>query len=68
MSDEADIAAENQQRLNDAALALRQEAAAERDSAEYCAECDDPIPERRRQAIPGVTRCVECQADEERRG
>ncbi len=32
------------------------------DSAEFCDECDEPIPEARRQAIPGVRRCVGCQS------
>lgn len=27
-----------------------------------CADCDDPIPEARRAALPGVTLCVECQS------
>lgn len=27
-----------------------------------CVECDEPIPERRRQAIPGVQCCTECQS------
>mgnify|MGYP006149480383 CR=1 FL=1 len=27
-----------------------------------CEECDDPIPEARRQALPGVRLCVPCQA------
>lgn len=31
-------------------------------SAEFCAECDEPIPEARRQAIPGVQLCVACQS------
>lgn len=26
-----------------------------------CVECDDPIPEARRRAIPGCRLCVECQ-------
>ncbi len=33
-----------------------------RPSAETCAECDEPIPEKRREAIPGVQLCVECQS------
>ncbi len=33
-----------------------------RPSREHCAECDEPIPERRRAAIPGVQLCVECQS------
>ena len=36
-------------------------------SAERCMGCDEPIPEIRRVAIPGVFMCVECQADLERR-
>lgn len=31
------------------------------DSAEYCDECGEPIPEKRRAALPGVRTCVECQ-------
>ncbi len=26
-----------------------------------CEECDEPIPEARRQAVPGVRLCVDCQ-------
>ncbi|WP_417518332.1 DksA/TraR family C4-type zinc finger protein [Marinobacter sp.] len=32
------------------------------ESAEFCEECDCPIPEARRKAIPGVRLCVNCQA------
>lgn len=28
-----------------------------------CQECDDPIPEARRKAIPGVRLCVACQSE-----
>lgn len=28
----------------------------------HCEECDTPIPEARRQAVPGVRLCVSCQA------
>lgn len=30
-------------------------------SASICEECDQPIPEARRAAFPGVIRCVSCQ-------
>ena len=40
--------------------AARQAAAGE--SGEFCQECDEPIPEARRQAIPGVQLCVDCQS------
>ncbi|EOX4860088.1 TraR/DksA C4-type zinc finger protein [Haemophilus influenzae] len=33
----------------------------------YCEDCDVPIPEKRRQMIQGVTRCVTCQEQEEKR-
>jgi phage/conjugal plasmid C-4 type zinc finger TraR family protein len=31
--------------------------------AETCVDCGEPIPERRREALPGVKTCVPCQAD-----
>ena len=33
----------------------------------YCEDCDAPIPEKRRQMIQGVTRCVACQELKEKR-
>lgn len=32
------------------------------ESAHVCQECDEPIPEARRQAVPGVQLCLSCQA------
>ena len=32
-------------------------------SLSHCAECDEPIPEKRRQALPGVKLCVDCQQE-----
>lgn len=29
----------------------------------HCVECGEPIPERRRAALPGVRTCVPCQAE-----
>ncbi len=31
------------------------------EGATHCAECGEEIPERRRQALPGVRTCVPCQ-------
>lgn len=31
-----------------------------------CDDCGEPIPEARRKAVPGCTRCVACQEDFER--
>ena len=33
------------------------------ESRTHCAECDEPIPEPRRRALPGVKLCVDCQAE-----
>lgn len=32
------------------------------DSLAFCEECDEPIPEARRQALPGVRLCIICQS------
>ncbi len=37
------------------------------DSLTHCAECEEPIPERRRQALPGVKLCIECQSERDMR-
>ena len=33
------------------------------ESLEYCAECGEPIPQARREALPGVRLCIECQTE-----
>ena len=33
------------------------------ESAEHCDDCGEPIPPRRREAIPGVRTCVACQSE-----
>ncbi|WP_120635149.1 DksA/TraR family C4-type zinc finger protein [Ruegeria sp. EL01] len=33
------------------------------DSLTHCAECEEPIPEKRRLALPGVKLCMECQQE-----
>ncbi|CCK06157.1 Hypothetical Zinc-finger containing protein [Cronobacter sakazakii 696] len=35
------------------------------ESLEFCEMCDEPIPEARRKAIPGVRLCVNCQQKED---
>lgn len=35
-------------------------------SKKVCIDCDDEIPEARRAAWPGCTRCVSCQAIKEK--
>ncbi|MFO1140076.1 MAG: DksA/TraR family C4-type zinc finger protein [Paracoccus sp. (in: a-proteobacteria)] len=43
-------------------MRLRNAGCGLRESAEFCDECDEPIPEARRKAIPGVRLCVACQS------
>lgn len=38
----------------------------EGESLAHCEECDEPIPEARRQALPGVRLCVRCQEERDR--
>ncbi|WP_170784428.1 DksA/TraR family C4-type zinc finger protein [Ruegeria lacuscaerulensis] len=33
------------------------------ESLTHCAECEEPIPEKRRLALPGVKLCLDCQQD-----
>lgn len=33
------------------------------ESLTHCAECEEPIPEARRQAIPGVKLCIDCMQE-----
>ena len=44
----------------------RARAAAQVESAEFCVDCDEPIPEARRAALPGVQLCVACQSERDR--
>lgn len=36
------------------------------ESLTHCEACEAPIPERRREALPGVRLCVACQEEEDR--
>lgn len=36
-------------------------------SAQFCDDCDEPIPEPRREAVPGVRMCLDCQEIKEAR-
>lgn len=33
------------------------------ESLTHCAECDEPIPQARRAAIPGVKLCIDCASE-----
>ncbi|MCM2973433.1 DksA/TraR family C4-type zinc finger protein [Larsenimonas suaedae] len=36
-------------------------------SLEFCEECDAEIPAARREAVPGVRLCIECQSAQDKR-
>ncbi len=36
------------------------------ESRTHCEQCDEPIPQARRKAVPGVRLCVACQAEFEK--
>lgn len=46
--------------INDELTRLKTRRAPVGESARLCAECEEPIPEARRQALPGVKLCIEC--------
>ena len=37
------------------------------ESLTECEDCGEKIPEGRRRAVPGCTRCIECETEFERR-
>ena len=37
------------------------------DSLNYCAECEEEIPQARRDAVPGVKLCIDCQTGRDAR-
>lgn len=61
MTDIIDRAAENEAVFLAEALHKARKPVENAVSAEFCEDCTDPIPEARRQAVPGCTRCVWCQ-------
>jgi len=36
------------------------------EGATHCLECEEPIPEARRKAVPGVRLCLDCQTELEK--
>ena len=49
--------------INDELARLKARPTPAGESLTHCAECEEPIPEARRQAVPGVKLCVECVAE-----
>lgn len=63
--DDVDRAQMREQENRQDALAAQQRRAhpddAPEESARWCIDCGEPIPEARRLAVPGCSRCVDCQ-------
>ena len=59
--DDIDRANDQAQYLLDIALQRARRVASNRPSAEFCEDCDDPIPLLRQQTIQGCATCVSCQ-------
>ena len=59
--DDIDRANDQAQYLLDMALKRVRCVASNRPSAEFCEDCDDPIPLLRQQTIQGCATCVSCQ-------
>lgn len=65
MADDADYAADHAETLLSAKLSGR--VVYKGTSAEHCEECSTPIPQGRREAIPGCQLCAFCQGKLERK-
>lgn len=69
MSDVFDRASEREEEFRADSIeawARRHAATLGNPSALYCRVCEDPIPDARRRALPGVQTCIECQEEIER--
>ena len=53
--------------IEDELSRLKSRARPSGESLTHCAECDEPIPEKRRVALPGVKLCIDCQAERDGR-
>ncbi|NWF13644.1 TraR/DksA C4-type zinc finger protein [Pseudomonas reactans] len=67
MADDIDRANDQAQYLLDVALQRSRPIPSSRVSAQFCEDCDDPIPLLRQQTIQGCQTCVSCQGLRERR-
>jgi len=65
--DEADIAQRDRELYDRLALQRQLNSMPQGESAAACEACGGVIPEERRQAAPGCTRCILCQTRIERR-
>ena len=69
MADACDLGSDRAQQIIDDALAARR-LHASRPAVDHvdCLDCGWPIPLKRRESLPGVETCVDCQSIRERKG
>ncbi|EBL8291895.1 conjugal transfer protein TraR [Salmonella enterica] len=65
--DEIDRDQEFNERQLEATIARSRSPVGDRLSLHFCRQCGEAIPEKRRQLVPGVSLCIDCQTDSERR-
>ena len=53
--------------IEDELARMKAQPAPRGESLSHCADCAEPIPEARRQAVPGVKLCVDCAAERDGR-
>lgn len=49
--------------IEDELMRMRARKAPVGESLTHCAECEEEIPEARRDAVPGVKLCIDCQQE-----
>ncbi|ECI6680399.1 TraR/DksA family transcriptional regulator [Salmonella enterica subsp. enterica] len=67
MMDEIDRDQEFNERQLEATIAHSRSATTDKPSLYFCRLCGETIHEKRRQLVPGVSLCVDCQTDSEHR-
>ncbi|QQA42097.1 DksA/TraR family C4-type zinc finger protein [Pelagovum pacificum] len=53
--------------IEDELKRMRAQKRAQGESRTHCAECEEPIPDARRAALPGVKLCIDCQQERDGR-
>ncbi len=59
--DDVDLASEHETLFRSRAISAAAGITRGTTSALYCIDCEKPIPEARRIAVPGCERCVHCE-------
>ena len=59
--DEMDLAQEINERHLEESIQAQRDKLPRGESNAHCEDCQEPIPEARREAVPGCRRCIDCQ-------